>query len=186
MTRGRLGSVVSLFSRNAQGGEEGRNYRPIEPISHALEVRLVGPENPTVRRMTSLIFHVFNVILVYVLAVQLSRIKLVGLIAGLLFAVHPLHAQQLPPIAWVSGRTDLFVTFFYLLSLLLFTRALTKRSYLLYGLSLLSFTLALLSKEMAVTLPLIIVAYLILAPSATPPRHPGPTPGGRPFSGRSC
>jgi hypothetical protein len=170
LTRGQTGDVLTLLTRNWIGGEGGGNYRPLEPISHVLELRLFGPDNPLVRRITSLVAHLLNVILLYALVWQLAKRKLVALTAALIFAVHPLHAQALPPVAWISGRTDLFVTFFYLVAFLLFIRGVTRKSFVLMGLSLCSFALALLAKEMAVTLPVMLLAYCVLVrPDAQSP-----------------
>lgn len=81
-----------------------------------------------------------------------------------MFIVYPLHAETT---AWIIGRVDLFCTFFYLLSLSFYIRFRRAGQHLLLASSLLSFALALSSKEMAVSLPLVIVfAEVLLAGSS--------------------
>ena len=83
---------------------------------------------------------------------------------GLLFGLHPLHVES---VAWVSERKDLLCALFFLLSIMMYIRYITppasppplnlrggRGSYLL---SLLFFTLALMSKPMAVSLPFVLL-----------------------------
>ncbi len=76
-------------------------------------------------------------------------------IAALLFAVHPIHTES---VTWIAGLPDLSFTFFYLLAFYLYARygSQFKAGYLL---SVVSFSLAVFSKETALTLPFILIAY---------------------------
>ncbi|MBI5118130.1 tetratricopeptide repeat protein [Candidatus Poribacteria bacterium] len=78
---------------------------------------------------------------------------------ALLYAVSPVHTNA---VTYITGRTDLFATFFFLLSLMsyrVFSRSSERRSLLhLFG-SLVFFSLSLLCKESTVILPLIVVLY---------------------------
>jgi hypothetical protein len=91
-----------------------------------------------------------------------ERAQLFAFISALLFVVSPLHAED---ICWISGRADLLAAPFYLYGLLAAAGARDWQSGKLhwrpYLLSLLAFVLALLSKESAVTLPLVVVAMFI-------------------------
>ena len=106
-----------------------------------------------------------------------SRFPLIAAAAtGLLFGLHPLHVES---VAWVSERKDLLCALFYLLSLLMYLKGrlvamgngqsakdeITTKVPIAYrlspracfSLSLCFFLLALLSKPMAVTLPLVLL-----------------------------
>ncbi|MFZ2197200.1 MAG: tetratricopeptide repeat protein, partial [Thermodesulfovibrionales bacterium] len=77
-------------------------------------------------------------------------------IAALLFATHPIHTEV---VAWVGAVTDLSFTFFYLLSLYFYMRSgigFKKHDYLF---SVILFPFALLCKEPAATLPVVLMAY---------------------------
>lgn len=160
-----LRDAASLFVRNTYyGGGDGSNYRPIEVLSFMFDIYFYGEDNPFGRRLTNVIIHICNVILVYGIAFRLTRIKGIGLLAGLIFATHLVHSQSAPPVAWIAGRPDLFVTLFYLTAVYLFVEFGKKRVLLLYIGSLVAFGFALLSKEMAITLPLLIILYVITDP----------------------
>jgi protein O-mannosyl-transferase len=99
-------------------------------------------------------FHAINVLwaalataLFALLACELAG-PAVGLIAGLLFAVHPVHVEA---VANVVGRAELMAAAGYAFALVCAARADTRRSYLA-GVAL-GAAFAIASKEIAVTLP---------------------------------
>jgi hypothetical protein len=77
-------------------------------------------------------------------------------LAALLFGLYPLHPEA---IAWITGRVDAVVTTFYLGSFWLYIKWREEQSKVYLGLSMVSFILALFSKEMAVTIPLSLMAW---------------------------
>jgi len=135
------------------------NYHPLTLLSHTIDYALFGPD-PMGHHLTSLILHALNSALVFLLAKRLlakglGRAGTLGaLIAALLFAVHPLHVES---VVWVSERKDVLSAFFFFLSILFYIRYTEKGRKGLYGLTLLAFILALLSKPMAVTLPVVLL-----------------------------
>jgi len=114
--------------------------------------------NPLGYHLTNVALHALNSILVGVVAENLSKNRKLGTIAGLLFAVHPLHPEA---VAWLAGRYDVFCTSLYLLSLIVFIyyRQRDRLPIRYYFFSSILGLLAFLTKEMAITLPLIIVLY---------------------------
>ena len=76
--------------------------------------------------------------------------------AACLFAVHPVHTDS---VAYISGRRDILSTFFYLLGFYLFLLSRHKGKPGLLIVALVSYLLAISSKEMAVTLPAIFFLY---------------------------
>jgi hypothetical protein len=80
-----------------------------------------------------------------------------GLVSALLFGLHPLHVES---VAWISERKDVLYAFFFLLSVLSYlryARPQAGRKALYYSLSLFFFVLSVMSKPMAVTLPLVLL-----------------------------
>ena len=71
-----------------------------------------------------------------------------------LFALHPLHVES---VAWVSERKDVLSAFFWMLTLCLYVYYTEKPVIKRYLLVLFSFVLALMSKPMVVTLPVIMI-----------------------------
>jgi protein O-mannosyl-transferase len=136
------------------------NYHPLTLFSYVFNYSFSGL-NPTAFHLTNILLHLFNTFIVFQLALLLfarfgsAHRQLLSSITALLFGIHPLHVES---VAWISGRKDLLYTCFYLLSLLSYIRYLGKKELKYYLLSLLFFILSLLSKGMAVTLSLSVVA----------------------------
>ena len=137
------------------------NWHPLTWFSHALDYALWSL-NPHGHHLTSLILHGLNTSLVFmVMSMLLTRILpwsgtlLTAVITSLLFGLHPLRVES---VVWVAERKDLLCGFFYLLSILLYLHYLSslkqRRQRGGYIASLCFFFMALMSKPMAVSLPL--------------------------------
>jgi Tfp pilus assembly protein PilF len=123
--------------------------------------------SPWAYHLMNVLFHAGTSLLAFLVTAELlqrssgrrsARTVWVSLLAALLFATHPIHSEA---VAWVAGVPDLSFSFFYLLSCLFYVQATgyERVARLRYGASLLAFALALLSKEPALTLPVILLAH---------------------------
>jgi len=132
-------------------------YRPLVTLSYRLDYLLWGM-NPFGFHLTNVVIHILVVLLFYVVIRVVFQQRLVAWVASLLFAVHPIHVES---VAVVFNRTDSPITFFFLLSFLGFYFYLKRSRWSLYSyiLSLMAFVLALLTKEMGITIPVILLAY---------------------------
>jgi len=128
-------------------------YRPLLAASYMFDYTIWG-NNPFGFHLTNLLFHIFSCILIFALIELLFHSRLIAFISTLLFSVHPIHTEA---VSFISGRVDVVPPAFFLLSLVLFLRYAFGGKKLLYVFSILSFAIALLTKEMALTLPLIIL-----------------------------
>jgi hypothetical protein len=150
---------------------------PVTRLSHALNYA-VWELNPMGYHLTNIIFHGLNTFLVVILVVCLidnskftdpsassvnqtavsKNALFAGGLTGILFGLHPIHVES---VAWITERKDVLSVFFVLLSLLYYlkfvTISLNRKRRLNYILSLIFFTMALLSKPMVVTLPFILI-----------------------------
>ena len=108
--------------------------------------------------LVSIVFHILTTVMVYLLTLRLFRSSGMAWLAGLIFAVHPIHTEA---VAWLAALPELTMTFLYLLSFYLYLRAEEARGtgWPWRIASLLAFFTALLSKEMAFTLPLVLMGY---------------------------
>jgi Flp pilus assembly protein TadD len=80
-----------------------------------------------------------------------------ALIAAGLFALHPIHTES---VAWIAGVTDLELAVFYLLTFLLYLRlADPGKGFGVRAAMCASYALALLSKEQAMTLPILVTVF---------------------------
>ncbi|HNT69033.1 MAG TPA: tetratricopeptide repeat protein [Syntrophorhabdaceae bacterium] len=129
------------------------NYHPLTLLSFALEYRFFGL-SPPAYHATNIIIHLMNCVLVFLLIYMLSSSVAASCIVALFFGIHPLHVES---VAWVSGRKDVLYTLFFLASLIGYAHFLGERKKIYYCLSLLLFLLSLLSKSMAVSLPLVLL-----------------------------
>jgi protein O-mannosyl-transferase len=141
--------------------------RPIPNISFALNYYLdqyhVGGYHAV-----NLAIHIINGILVYLLALFTFRllglspfkIRVMSLFASLIFIAHPINTQS---VTYLVQRMNSMAALFYLLSLILYIKArLSKvrwKRWVLFLCVALSAILAMGSKQIAATLPFIIIVY---------------------------
>ncbi|RMF91025.1 MAG: tetratricopeptide repeat protein [Nitrospinota bacterium] len=147
--------------------EQSGYYRPLITLSYMLNYAL-SEMDPYGYHVTNLYFHIANVLLVYWLTWLLWRRKPLALIAGLLFATHPMHTES---VTWIAGRTDVIASFFFLLAFILYLKTRTSWKLYRYVLALLCYFLALLSKEVALVFPLLLFLYDYIFVPATPARR---------------
>jgi len=133
-------------------------YRPVATFSYHV-LYAIFKKDPFGYHLASLILHIINASLVYCLINILQKNRMTSLVAALLFACHPVLTEA---VNCISFNEDLLATLFYLLSFIFYLRVnpednMFKKSH--YALSLVFYLLGLLSKEMAITLPVIIMLY---------------------------
>ena len=135
-----------------------RYFRPLAELSLVADLSLWGM-NAFGFHLTNLLLHLTNAILLYLLAGQLMSARFFALTAALLFLLHPVHSLS---IFWISGRSDMLCGIFFLLSLSGFIYVdRSGKQWARWG-SLAGFLLALFSKEMALSLPLLLLFYVLI------------------------
>jgi tetratricopeptide (TPR) repeat protein len=156
--------------------------RPVANITFALNYYL-GKYDATGYHVFNTVVHLINGILVYCLAMILlrkwSRVppaqvfhnwgpsvipppdsssRLIALFAAIIFVLHPLQTQS---VTYIVQRMNTLAAMFYLLSLLLYIHGRfaqdNKKRWALFFTSILSWAMALGSKEIAATLPLVVL-----------------------------
>lgn len=140
---------------------EGSYYRPFFIAWSVLNHSLFGLR-PWGWHFTNVLLHLIATCLVFVLLRRFKVEYWTAAIATLLFAVHPVHIE---PVAWISAGSDTLATILYILTFLAFLKAREGgggRKFLWLGASWLAFACALLTKEMALTFPIILALYLFL------------------------
>ena len=133
--------------------------RPTVAFSYKLD-SIFGPGSPLHYHVTNVVLHVLTTLLVLSTARFAAGVTWLGAaFAAALFAVLPTHAET---VSWISGRADSIPAMFYLGSFLAYVAWQRVGGWLLYGLSLASFFLALYSKQSALTMIATLVAYDML------------------------
>jgi hypothetical protein len=112
------------------------------------------PPDPLVSHIHNAVIHGLNATLVGVIVQRLmNRGPACSYLAALVWGLSPAHAGA---VAWAAGRTGLYATLFMLMSIWFMLRWLDGK-HRTRTLSLVCFALALLSKELAIALPLVVL-----------------------------
>lgn len=133
-------------------------YRPFGVFTNAL-IYAGFRLNPAAYHGVNVALYTLCCLLFYRIAFGLFKEVWPALAAALLFAAHPLHAE---PVAWVSGMEDLLSGALIFAALLCFMRDRGGTSVKWTIPGVLLFALALLSKELSVMFPALVVALDLL------------------------
>ncbi|MDO8733664.1 MAG: tetratricopeptide repeat protein, partial [Elusimicrobiota bacterium] len=161
---------ISQIFVSSYWGEHAKDtllYRPIVITTFAIDYG-IWKLNPFGYHLTNIAINTINCVLLYFFTLLIfsslsvenkltQKHYLVAFISGLLFAVHPVHTEAVTNIV---GRTELLALFFYISAFMLYVKL--NRHFYFYWLSLVCYLLGLLSKEMAITLPGILMLYDML------------------------
>lgn len=145
-----------------RGSGPSNYYRPLFGASYSLVARLFGLR-PAAFHMASVLLHLAVSLLVALAARRLVSgpdRDTAALAAGLLFAVHPAHAEA---VAWVGGQADVLAAFFALLATLSYLALIQDPKSKIQNALLgpLAYFLACLSKETGTALLLVLATVEI-------------------------
>lgn len=152
--RGMISNILNPFSTLKRGPE---HFRPILYSSWGMDYKIWGL-SPFGFHLTNIIAYSISVLLFYVFVLLVSEAFKIGardataFLSSLLFAVYPMHVE---PVSFVAARADLFCSIF-LFSAIIF-HLLSYRNLLFLLLTLTTFYLSLLTKEIAITFPFIVL-----------------------------
>jgi tetratricopeptide (TPR) repeat protein len=130
------------------------NYHPLTMLSYAFDYS-TGKLNPKIYHRTNMVLHLLNAALVFWLIILLTGNPEMALIVGILFGVHPLNVES---VAWISERKNVLYTLFFLSSIISYIKYLKEGKVKFYLLALSLFIFSLLSKGMAVSLSITLIA----------------------------
>ncbi len=137
------------------------NYHPLTILTLAYDYKKTNDEKDFPSRakqfhQTNLMIHILNGMLVFYFVFLLTGRKIIhASIVSFVFALHPMHVES---VAWIAERKDVLYTFFFLSSLICYLMFAKKKHYLWLVLSFILFYASVLSKAMAVVLPLVLIA----------------------------
>jgi protein O-mannosyl-transferase len=153
--------VHAFFTTNYYGTRDGGTYRPMVNVFWFGMYGLFET-SPMPYHLATIAFHGLNAVLLFLLVTRSGFFgkkerQKIAWIATLLFVFLPNHSEA---VNWISVINDTMMTTFYLLSLYFFvlaSREKKQRRYGWYVLSLVCFGISLLTKEMALTLPFVLL-----------------------------
>lgn len=145
-------------------------FRPLVNASYAFD-RWLWDFRPFGYHLTNVVLHVLVVLLLYAWIRRVIEDSGTDLdssgpafVGAACFAVHPLQTEA---VGYVSGRSELLCGIFFLSALLYSRRAIVAHSRVSAALGIASGILALASKETAIALPVVFLAYdWLLRPGA--------------------
>jgi hypothetical protein len=177
---------AQIFITNYTGDHLGGSYNPLLVLIFKLFYNIfsaIGGSAPGGHyfgyHLISLALHATNAFLVYSLAknifnlpagkagvIDFANTKKLAILTASIFLLYPIHVEI---VSWIAAWPHLWVTLFYLLALINYFafRESNNIKKLFYSLSF--FILALLTKEIAISLPLVILIWEIYFYSQIPP-----------------
>lgn len=132
---------------------EVANWHPLTWLSHMTDCQLYGLNAPG-HHLTSLIFHLINVILLFFVLHEMTGAVWRSALCAALFALHPLNVES---VAWIAERKNVLSTMFWLLVMWAYVSYAREPGWKRYLLVILLFIMGLMSKPMLVTLPCVLL-----------------------------
>ena len=141
--------IVWAFNHNVNV-----NWTPLTVISHMLDCQFYGTQAGW-HHLTSVLLHMASAIVLFLVLRKMTGTLWRSAFVAAVFAVHPLHVES---VAWIAERRDVLSGLFFMLTLGAYAGYVRHPQslgrYLMVALML---ALALMSKPMVVTLPLVLL-----------------------------
>jgi tetratricopeptide (TPR) repeat protein len=162
-------SLEALKGAASSGTDAGSSLRPLAYISLALNYYFSGLDT-TSYHVVNIIIHVLNAFFIYLIILALfdydkaddekkGKLTISAFFTALFWLVTPSNSQA---VIYIVQRMTLMMTFFFLLSFWFYVkgRKLKRAKYFVF--SGIFFLLSFLSKQNAITLPLVIILYELI------------------------
>lgn len=128
-------------------------WHPLTWISHMLDCEMFGL-NPGMHHLVSLIFHVASSVILFVVLRRMTGMVWHSAFVALVFALHPISVES---VSWIAARKTVLSTFFWMLTMLVYSYYVERPRISRYLLLLVIFVLGLLAKPMLITLPFVLL-----------------------------
>lgn len=146
--------ITSEGLRSAFTTPHSYNWHPLTTLSHMLDCELFGAEEAGGHHAVNVALHAACTVLLFLVLQQMTGSLWPSAFVAALFAVHPLGVES---VAWISERKNVLSTLFWFVTMgayLHYVRLPTVGRYLLVALSL---SVGMMSKQMLVTLPCVLL-----------------------------
>ncbi|MBU1147116.1 MAG: tetratricopeptide repeat protein, partial [Candidatus Omnitrophica bacterium] len=150
-------NTTKIFMEDVGAGAGGKYhfYRPVQIFTYMIDYSL-WKLNVRGYHFTSILLHILAALTIYWLINILFKDNLLSLCTSILFVVHPIHTEA---VTYISGRSDSLATIFMLVCIIFYIKYLRRAGNKVYIFMIISYTLALLSKENSLILPALILLY---------------------------
>jgi tetratricopeptide (TPR) repeat protein len=140
--------IIRAFTDTQTG-----NWHPLTMLSHMLDWELFG-NNAGGHHWTSVIIHIFNVTLLFILLNTMTGALWRSAFVAALFAIHPMNVES---VAWIAERKNVLSTFFWIFTMLFYVWYARHPCWTRYLMIFVSFCFGLMCKSMLVTLPFVLL-----------------------------
>lgn len=151
-------NIPKVFTKDIGAGAFAKYnfYRPMQMLTYMMDYSL-WKLNPLGYHITNVLAHTLVTLGIYWLVSILFFDSLLSLFAGILFVIHPIHTET---VAYISSRADSLAAVLVIMSLICYLYYLSsKRNLVLYAIVLFFYSLALLSKELSLVFPFLLILY---------------------------
>ncbi len=142
----------------AGAGRLDNFYRPMQTLFYTL-IYSFFKLNPFGYLFLNVLLHLSNAILIFLLLKKISKNDYLAALVSFFWVIHPVHTEA---ITYMSGTADPLSVFFALISFLLYFLFKKNKNWIILSFSILTFILALLSKETMIIFPGLIILYELL------------------------
>jgi len=155
-------SLSSLIIPPARETKSTSYYRPVFHLSYVLDYS-IWTDHPYGFHLTNIILYALSCVLLYFLILLILKEchteskEYIALMSVVYFSVHPMHVES---VSWIAGRTDILCGLFFIAAFISHIKSHDKSAYILLSIPL--FCLSLLSKEVAVSFPFVVLFHDIL------------------------
>ncbi len=132
---------------------EAPYWHPLTWLSHQATVEMFGLDAGG-HHLVNVVIHLANTLLLFLLLSRLTGAIGMSAFVAALFGVHPLHVES---VAWVAERKDVLSTFFLFSTIAMYVAYVRRPHWSRYIAVVGLFVLAVMSKPMAVTLPVLLL-----------------------------
>ena len=128
-------------------------WHPMTWLSLLLDVSLFGGDAGAYH-VTSVAIHIATTVVLFLLLRRMTGAVVPSAFVAAIFAVHPLHVES---VAWIAERKDVLSTFFWALTIWAYVSYARAPSVGRYAVVVAWYALALMSKPMVMTLPVLLM-----------------------------
>ena len=133
----------------------GGYFRPFVTVFYLIDKAIWG-NNPSGYHLTNVLLNSGVVTLLFVTLHRIFKSSKIAFISSLFFAIHPVHIES---VAWVSGRTDLIASLFFIWGFLFYIKFKDNRNLAMLFLAGLMSLFSSFGKEIGVMFLFVIIFY---------------------------
>jgi len=150
-------NISRVFAHDiwADTGKEGNTYRPLQMVTYMIDYSL-WKLNPKGYHLTNILLHISVALSIYWLINIIFKENWIALLAALFFVIHPIHTEA---VTYISGRADPLALLLMLLCFIFYLKSPPSKGMGTYFLIVISYSLALISRENSLILPVLLLLY---------------------------